>query len=167
MNLSWHYVPPVIGTNDLRQDFRGGIALNSDGTLIAVNNGYVIAIRPLLGDFNGDGCRNNFDIDAFNLAMTNPAQWETDYGLPRGLNFVGVGDINNDGFVNSFDINPFVALINNYPRCVEVQAICGTGNGGGGEAAQSRGEQLDGADGEDGWAHFWEVIEALRQQFGV
>lgn len=54
-----NYEPPFPSQTpgyNLRQAFRAPVAIDEDGTLIAVNNGYVPALRPLLADFNGDGC---------------------------------------------------------------------------------------------------------------
>jgi len=62
-------------------------------------------IRP--GDMNCDGLVNNFDIDAFVLAISDPAAYAAQYPDCNILN----GDINGDGVVNNFDIDPFVNLI--------------------------------------------------------
>ncbi|MBK8914409.1 MAG: hypothetical protein IPM64_07365 [Phycisphaerales bacterium] len=118
------FVPPTVSwssaglprIDDLASPFHAGIAIDEDGTLICVNEGYILALRPLLGDLNGDGCRNNFDIDAFLLALAGPADpsdptWEEAYGAPIGINLLGVGDCNNDGAFDNFDIQPFVDLM--------------------------------------------------------
>lgn len=102
--------------DDLATPFHAGIAIDEDGTLICVNEGYILALRPLLGDMNGDGCHNNYDIDAFLLALAGPADpsdptWEESYGAPIGVNLLGVGDCNNDGAFDNFDIQPFVDLL--------------------------------------------------------
>lgn len=59
------------------------------------------------GDINGDGLINNQDIAGFVLALTNPAQFDTDYPETPWL----AADINDDGIVNNQDIAPFVALL--------------------------------------------------------
>ncbi|MBL8879609.1 MAG: choice-of-anchor J domain-containing protein [Phycisphaerales bacterium] len=59
------------------------------------------------GDMNCDGEVNNFDIDPFVLALTDPAGYAAAFPSCDILN----GDINNDGVLNNFDIDPFVALL--------------------------------------------------------
>ena len=59
------------------------------------------------GDLNCDGAINNFDIDAFVMAVTHPAQYAATYpNCDRVL-----ADINGDGAVNNFDVEPFVQLL--------------------------------------------------------
>jgi hypothetical protein len=157
--LTWRYLPLTQGGTNLERSFHSSVVINADGTLLAVNDGYLIAIEPLRGDFNGDGCRNNFDVDAFNLALTDPVQWEADFGLPRWINLVAMGDCNHDGLVNNFDIDCFVDLIANHSACAPGFVGPCALPAFGGEAPQGAGE-------EDQWAHFWAVIAALREQFG-
>jgi len=64
-------------------------------------------VSPRLGDLNCDGKVNNFDIDAFVLALTNPAGYKTAYPNCDLL----AADVNGDGLVNNFDIDPFVKLL--------------------------------------------------------
>ena len=59
------------------------------------------------GDCNCDGAINVFDIDAFVLALTDPAAYYATY--PNC--FISNADTNRDGTVNVFDIDPFVALL--------------------------------------------------------
>ncbi|MBL8881225.1 MAG: hypothetical protein JNG88_19130 [Phycisphaerales bacterium] len=59
----------------------------------------------MLGDVNGDGYRNNYDIDAFELALEEYEDWEQEFGEPIGINLLGVGDCNNDGVLNNYDID--------------------------------------------------------------
>ena len=61
----------------------------------------------LVGDLNCDGSVDFFDINAFVLAVTNPAEYEAAY---PDCDIV-LADINGDGEVNFFDIDPFVALV--------------------------------------------------------
>jgi phosphatidylserine/phosphatidylglycerophosphate/cardiolipin synthase-like enzyme len=57
------------------------------------------------GDMNGDGRLNNFDIDAFVMAMNAPETYASQYpDLEPAL----LGDCNFDGVFNSFDIDAFV-----------------------------------------------------------
>lgn len=72
---------------------------------------YVRLVRDaeafVTGDLNCDGVVNNFDIDAFVLALTDPAAYAAQYPECDA----GLGDVNGDGVVNNFDIDPFVALL--------------------------------------------------------
>ncbi|MBL8877553.1 MAG: hypothetical protein JNG88_00410 [Phycisphaerales bacterium] len=61
----------------------------------------------VLGDMNCDGVVNNFDIDPFVLALTDPALYARMY---PGCNIEN-GDVNQDGVLNNFDIDPFVACL--------------------------------------------------------
>ena len=77
----------------------------------------------------------------------------------RGCVALAIGDCNNDGAVNNFDIGCFVNLITSDSRCADdFVGACGSS---GFRPAAPQGEG-----GDDGWAHFWEVIAALREQFG-
>jgi len=61
----------------------------------------------LKGDMNCDGVVNNFDIDPFVLALTDPAGYKAKYPNCDIMN----GDCNGDGVVDNFDIDPFVKLL--------------------------------------------------------
>ena len=68
----------------------------------------VVPSGPVVGDMNGDGAINAFDIDPFVLALADPVAY--------GEQFVGIdpdvtGDINCDGALNAFDIDPFVSVV--------------------------------------------------------
>lgn len=58
-------------------------------------------------DLNCDGVVNNFDIDPFVLALTDPYGYETAYPDCD----ISAADVNGDGAVNNFDIDPFVACL--------------------------------------------------------
>jgi len=60
-----------------------------------------------LGDLNCDRAVNNFDIDPFVLALTDPAGYAQAYPKCNRM----LADINGDGVVNNFDIDPFVRLL--------------------------------------------------------
>ncbi|QOJ15564.1 MAG: hypothetical protein HRU75_13350 [Planctomycetia bacterium] len=60
-----------------------------------------------LGDMNCDGLVNNFDIDAFVLALLDAAAYAAEY---PGCNILN-GDINGADGLNNFDIDPFVELL--------------------------------------------------------
>ncbi len=67
------------------------------------------AIGPcaLVGDLNCDGNVDFFDIDAFVLAITDPAGYEAAYPDCD----IMLADCNGDGSVDFFDIEPFVELV--------------------------------------------------------
>ena len=71
---------------------------------------YGVLLTPVqTGDVNCDGAVNNFDIDAFVLALTNPAGYEAVYPTcARSL-----ADADGSGTVDNFDIDPFVDLLTN------------------------------------------------------
>jgi len=60
-----------------------------------------------LGDLNCDGVINNFDIDPFVLALTDPAGYAQKFPNCNRL----LADVNGDGVVDNFDIDPFVKLL--------------------------------------------------------
>jgi hypothetical protein len=64
--------------------------------------------RPFVfGDLNCDWRRDNFDIDPFAFAISDPAGYDIRYSQCDVLN----ADINGDGAANNFDIDAFVALL--------------------------------------------------------
>ncbi|MGE0482223.1 MAG: hypothetical protein AB7Q17_17330 [Phycisphaerae bacterium] len=154
-SLSWRYLPP----STIRFDFLSSIAVSTSGVLLAVNDGYLVAVGPVRGDFNGDGCRNNFDIDPFALALhEDPAEWETEYGAPFGLNVLGIGDCNGDGYFNNFDIDCFADLVVYDPYCAEdfIGPCGGEGDFGG-----------EGRSAEEQWEYFWNRIAELYAAFNM
>ena len=60
-----------------------------------------------LGDLNCDGVLNNFDVDAFVLALTDASGYATAYPDCDRTR----ADCNEDGSINNFDIDPFVAML--------------------------------------------------------
>jgi len=69
----------------------------------------ITAVLASLGDMNGDGSVNNFDISPFELALADPAAYQTQY--PTIANWQDRGDINGDGVFNNFDISSFEQLL--------------------------------------------------------
>jgi len=60
-----------------------------------------------LGDCNCDGWVNNFDLDPFVLALTNPVGYAQQFpNCDRST-----ADMNCNGVVNNFDIDPFVTCL--------------------------------------------------------
>jgi len=75
---------------------------SSDGTTRSFS-----ILKGMSGDLNCDGVVNNFDIDPFVLALTDPAGYAQKFpNCDRML-----ADINGDGVVDNFDIDPFVKLL--------------------------------------------------------
>jgi hypothetical protein len=67
----------------------------------------VYAARYTRGDCNCDGLVNNGDIDAFNMALTNPSAYVSNYPSCD----IMTADCNEDGLVNNGDIDAFIDLI--------------------------------------------------------
>ncbi|MBL8878482.1 MAG: hypothetical protein JNG88_05110 [Phycisphaerales bacterium] len=59
------------------------------------------------GDMNCDGLVNNFDINPFVMALSDPVLYEASFPDCNLMN----GDIDENGLLNNFDINPFVECI--------------------------------------------------------
>ncbi|MBL8878111.1 MAG: hypothetical protein JNG88_03235 [Phycisphaerales bacterium] len=87
-------------------------AINNAGVIVGSgwHDGYPKAfmLTPMLvGDTNCDGAVNNFDIDPFVMALTDPVLYATSFPDCEILH----ADANGDGVVNNFDIDPFVVLL--------------------------------------------------------
>ncbi|MBL8879480.1 MAG: hypothetical protein JNG88_10205 [Phycisphaerales bacterium] len=97
----------VLGIRTIEQFWLidAGGATNEIDPIEAFSLNPVIVRTP--GDLNCDGSVNNFDIDPFVLALTDPTAYAAQFPGCDPLN----GDINNDGLLNNFDIDPFVALL--------------------------------------------------------
>ncbi len=65
----------------------------------------VLAEYVRLGDLNGDGLVDRYDLDAFVLATVNPQGYAERY--PE-LDRLRRGDMNGDGMIDELDIEPFV-----------------------------------------------------------
>ena len=80
-----------------------------------VGVGPPIALPPtfILGDMDGDGDRDNFDIDDFELALTNSAAYLALH--PTLTDYQQRGDIEGDNDFDNFDIQPFEALLTGGP----------------------------------------------------
>lgn len=103
---------PPIGTRLLRQT-TWGASVELEYTLTAMdrasyNTQFNIEgpIYPT-GDLNCDGVVNNFDIDPFTEALTNPKQYELLFPNCLIMN----ADINGDGTIDNFDIDAFLGLL--------------------------------------------------------
>jgi len=67
----------------------------------------------ILGDMDGDGDRDNFDIDDFELALTNSTAYLALH--PTLTDYQQRGDIEGDGDFDNFDIQPFEQLLTGGP----------------------------------------------------
>lgn len=65
------------------------------------------AYEHLFGDMNCDGVINNFDMDGFILALTDPDRYAEVF---PNCDFFSA-DINGDGRVNNYDIDAFVEVL--------------------------------------------------------
>ncbi|MGE0480864.1 MAG: hypothetical protein AB7Q17_10380 [Phycisphaerae bacterium] len=74
-----------------------------------VGDGLLLIDLPggMPGDMNCDGVVNNFDIDPFVLALTDPAGYAAAFPDCD----INNADVNDDGLVNNFDVDPFVACL--------------------------------------------------------
>ena len=64
-----------------------------------------VAAELGVGDFNGDGVFNNFDIGPFELALADPAAFRAAY--PFVVAPAAIGDLNGNGLLDNFDIGLF------------------------------------------------------------
>ena len=94
----------------------GTVSFGEDGAgemYMVTLGGTVYKIVPdglALGDMNGDGVVNAFDIDAFLLALLDRDQY---FARFPEIDPDVTGDINGDEVLNAFDIQPFVELLFN------------------------------------------------------
>lgn len=90
--------PADVGEYDVLVENSFGVTGSDVGAL-------VLGLRC---DANCDGVVNNFDIDAFVLALTEGASgWEAQYGC----GYLCANDTNRDEVVNNFDIDAFVECL--------------------------------------------------------
>ena len=68
---------------------------------------FTVGTPSVRGDMNCDGLTNNFDIDPFVLALTDPAGYAAAWPNCN----INNADCNMDGLVNNFDIDAFVAIL--------------------------------------------------------
>lgn len=72
----------------------------------------------VLGDMNGDGVLNNFDIQPFEQALTDSATYLALY--PALLNYEQRGNVDGNFAFNNFDIQPFEQLLTSNLAAVSV-----------------------------------------------
>jgi len=76
------------------------------------------AVLAALGDMDGDGDTDNFDIEPFELALTNRTAYEAQY--PAVTHYREQGDIDGNGVFDNFDIEPFEQLLTGSEPAVSV-----------------------------------------------
>ena len=79
----------------------------TDDDGVSITDWRHLNVPPLAGDLNCDGAVDNFDVDAFVLALVQPEAYYATYPDCNHLH----ADANGDGSVDSFDIDPFVDLL--------------------------------------------------------
>jgi len=101
-NDAYHNLKDVITNPDYEWDFAMHTVHGALASLIDL-----AGLLLKLGDLNCDGTVNNFDIDPFVLALTDPGGYTTKFPDCNRL----LADVNQDGKVDNFDIDPFVKLL--------------------------------------------------------
>ncbi len=90
-----------------------GQALAGDDNLLehpVTGDDVLLAEYVLLGDMNGDGQLDKFDVDVFVAALIDPSGYALQY---PDLDRVRRGDINGDGVFDALDVEGFVGLLLN------------------------------------------------------
>ncbi len=64
----------------------------------------LLSVTPILGDLNGDGSFDAFDVAPFELALTGAAAFEAAY---PDVDPLAVGDFDRNGVLNAFDVDNF------------------------------------------------------------
>src|SRR6185295_6465434 len=81
--------------------------------VLSLSNGAIYRIASnatfILGDMNGDGVVNNFDIFPFEQGLASTSQYLAQF--PALVNFKMRGDISADHTFNNFDVHPFELIL--------------------------------------------------------
>lgn len=109
--------------------------LTSDGQLswtnaIVAENGTNNTITGKVGsvvrgDMNGNGARNFLDVSPFGTALSNPANYATQF---PGLDRIARGDMNGNGALNFLDVAGFGNCLSNPATCI-ANPVVGAGSG--------------------------------------
>ncbi|MGE0481487.1 MAG: M12 family metallo-peptidase [Phycisphaerae bacterium] len=102
--VSWHAPTAVGSPHTVTIRATNAVGFDDEGWRLTVTPAGCLSV---CGDMNCDGDLNNFDIDPFVLALSNPAGYAA--AFPNCD--INHGDVNSDGMVNNFDIDPFVACL--------------------------------------------------------
>ena len=89
----------------MQRFFNPGWNLNASDVAFVLN-GHT-GQQQVLADLNCDGFVNNFDIDPFVLAVTDPAAYQQAFPNCN----INAADTNRDGLINNFDIDSFVVCL--------------------------------------------------------
>ena len=76
--------------------------------------GVIYEIRPVAGDLNLDGELSLADIEAAVMALVDPAEYETTYGVTAGLR----GDFTGDGAFTLSDLDGLAAALDTTPAAL-------------------------------------------------
>lgn len=76
-------------------------------TLDVTGDVQLVAEYLLVGDMNADGVIDEFDVDAFSLALADPQAYAERF---PDIDPFTVGDMNADGRLDEADVDPFVRL---------------------------------------------------------
>ncbi|MGE0479985.1 MAG: hypothetical protein AB7Q17_05880 [Phycisphaerae bacterium] len=113
---------PGSGESKDHQGITDPVAMDRSGNIWLVwasynpgDDHYLTTLAPYNpGDCNHDRRINNFDIDAFVLALSDGAAYEARYHIPAEVGRI-LADVNLDGALNNFDIDAFVELLVSQP----------------------------------------------------
>lgn len=84
------------------------LVFNFQTPLGAEIEGLIVYDPTVLGDMDGNGVFDAFDVDDFELALADPVA----YSVARpGLDADALGDINGDGLLDAFDVGDFESLL--------------------------------------------------------
>jgi hypothetical protein len=101
------YTAPSSGTSATLTAQANDGSANSNTLSVAITLNSVPSY--IVGDMNGDGVVNNFDIAPLELAIADPSAYLAQF--PMLTNYQLRGDINADSVLNNFDIGPFETLL--------------------------------------------------------
>ncbi|MEM9345939.1 MAG: PEP-CTERM sorting domain-containing protein [Planctomycetota bacterium] len=102
--------PASLDLAELPEGYGFQFRIRSDDTAAVLDAIQITSIGiPLLGDLDGDGVLTDADINAFVLALTDPAAYTLAY---EGLDPDVLGDFSGDNVFNNLDIAGFVEALN-------------------------------------------------------
>lgn len=113
-------------------DYWGEAGIRIGSTLYTYNSPHARLwdVTSCRGDMNNDGAVNNFDIDPFILALSDPAAYVDEFpGLEGSM--IYHGDCDCSGMFNNFDIDTFIALVSSACCTADCQPCDSFGHGNG------------------------------------
>ena len=111
MSVSLGQLYDTGGEEDLQilvRDLAGIPGVGGTAGTTFVGNVSYIGTGIVLGDMNGDGTFDAFDVAPFELALADRPAYEAAF---PGIDADVVGDINGEGGLDAFDVSPFEALL--------------------------------------------------------